>query len=335
MASSGPAEVVLREAETASRSEDTAMPQSTRRRGTPRNRGDAPDEPPRDPPPAAAAAAPSGHRRAVITALLRDPADPDLARRALRLRQDLRTPHGVLLVGGAGKSALLTAAKAIAGRLPRTVLVNALDDAPPHVAVVVPVAVPPAWHHALTVAADEAARHSSMVLARPAVTGLRALRASYGRAVADSGLVRAAGTSGPVVLPDELVIPRALALLDEADQRSLLAPLQTILGLPPPHRSAYLHTLDALRRSGGSPAGAAAELCIHVNTLRYRITRIEEMTDRRLDDPADRMALDLAVMLVMLRGGIEPTPWGHVPNREDLGGFGGMEEDDNPVGYAA
>jgi sugar diacid utilization regulator len=271
----------------------------------------------------------------VITGLLRDPADADLARRALRLRHDLHVPHGLLLAGGAGKAEVLTAGRAIAGRLPRTVLVNALDDAPPHVAVVVPVSVPPAWRHALTVATDEAQRHGCMVLARHPVTGLRALRASYGRAVADTGLLPAAGRTGPVVMPDELVVPRMLALLDEADQRTLLAPLQPILSLPPANRSGHLHTLDAMRRSGGSFAGAAALLNLHVNSVRYRVARIEELTRRRLDDSGDRMALDLAVMLVALRGGIDPAPWGHVPDEHDLGGFGGMDWSEKTTGYAA
>jgi hypothetical protein len=43
-------------------------------------------------------------------------------------------------------------------------------------------------------------------------------------------------------------------------------------------------------------------LHVHANTVRYRMDRIEEMTGMRLDDPRDRMRLDLAAMLVVLRG---------------------------------
>jgi DNA-binding PucR family transcriptional regulator len=141
-----------------------------------------------------------------------------------------------------------------------------------------------------------------VVLPRTPVLGLRALRASYFAAVADAGLAVAMDLAGPLVGDAELVVPRMLAALPGADQEALLAPLQPILNLPSAQRSAYVRTLDALYRHGGTQTGAAAVLHVHANTVRYRMDRIEEMTGMRLDDPRDRMRLDLAAMLVVLRG---------------------------------
>jgi hypothetical protein len=278
------------------------------------------------PAPPSAGASPAGRLDRLIDALLRDRRDAALGRTAaLRMRQDLRVPRGVLLACAGGCAREIDAAgRAIAGRVPRALLVDVADDLPHHAAVVVPVASPPAWRHALQVAEREAPSHGCLVLARPPVTGLRALRTSYFRAVADAGLARAAGVPGPVIMPDQLVIPRMLSLLDAADQQALLAPIQPILAMAAPHRAMYLRTLDALRRGGGTRAGAAAELNLHVNSVRYRIDRIEEMTRLRLDDPADRMALDLAVMLAMLRGSPQAA------DGDDDFGVGFMEEPRRP-----
>jgi DNA-binding PucR family transcriptional regulator len=93
-----------------------------------------------------------------------------------------------------------------------------------------------------------------------------------------------------------------LAALPEQDQDVLLAPLRAVLDLQPHHRDAYIRTLDALHRHGGTVLRAAELLHVHANTVRYRINRIEEMTHLRLDNPHDRLRLDLAATLVRLRG---------------------------------
>ena len=303
------------------------MSQSTRRSGAPGAGGGGAGEGPAPPSPGASAS----RRQRLLDGLLRGRDDGDLARLALRLRHDLRVPNGVLLAcAGAeddGEKPLAALGRALAGRIPHAAAVTVADAAPPHACVVVPVAAPLAWGHALRVAAEVGAQRACLVLARPPVTGLRALRAAYFRALADAGLARAARLAGPVLLPDDLAVPRMLALLDAADQRALLAPIRSILALPAGQRSAYISTLDALRRGGGTQAGAAGRLHLHVNSVRYRIDRIEEMTGRRLDDPADRLALDLAVLLVLLRG--FPLPAG---GGDDFG-LALMEQPERP--YAA
>jgi sugar diacid utilization regulator/putative methionine-R-sulfoxide reductase with GAF domain len=68
-------------------------------------------------------------------------------------------------------------------------------------------------------------------------------------------------------------------------------------------------TLEALAAEGWNLRAAARRLHVHVNTLLYRITRIEELTGRRLDDTDARAALGLALTarrLVDLEESSEP-----------------------------
>lgn len=279
------------------------MSESTRPQGAPGCGGGGVGEGPLPP---STGVSPGRRREHGVEMLLRSDGG-DLDGAALGLDGEPGVPHGLLLLCGAPGAECEAAARAVARQVWRGAVLPASTTPPEHAAVVAPVPGPSAWEHALRVAAEEAPRQGCLVLARPPVTGPRGLRASYLRAVADACLAAAAAPSaGAVVLPGDLVIPRMLAGLDDDDRRALLAPIQPILCLPPAHRSAYLRTLDALRRCGGTQAGAAAELHLHVNSVRYRMDRIEEMTGRRLGDPADRMAVDLAVLLVLLRS----TPLG-------------------------
>ncbi|WP_377272258.1 PucR family transcriptional regulator [Peterkaempfera sp. SMS 1(5)a] len=63
------------------------------------------------------------------------------------------------------------------------------------------------------------------------------------------------------------------------------------------HQADLLPTLDAFLRADGSWTRCAAELHVHVNTLRYRIGRIEELTGRQLSRMEDRVDFYLALAL--------------------------------------
>jgi hypothetical protein len=65
----------------------------------------------------------------------------------------------------------------------------------------------------------------------------------------------------------------------------------------------------------GSPQRAAAQLCIHRQTLYYRLGRIEELTGLDLADGADRLLLHLGVRSAALAA---PQPRPGRPTR-DLG----------------
>jgi hypothetical protein len=74
--------------------------------------------------------------------------------------------------------------------------------------------------------------------------------------------------------------------------RELLDPLAEQDGA---RASELLPTLSAFLSSGGRWAATAAQLHVHVNTLRYRLERVEALTGRNLEDPDDRVDFHLAL----------------------------------------
>lgn len=61
------------------------------------------------------------------------------------------------------------------------------------------------------------------------------------------------------------------------------------------NRSQLVHTLRAFLQTGGRWQETADQLHLHVNSLRNRIERIEQLTDRKLDATSDRVDLWLAL----------------------------------------
>ena len=71
-----------------------------------------------------------------------------------------------------------------------------------------------------------------------------------------------------------------------------------VLGPLPPEIAA---TLTAYVESGLSVAGAAERLFVHKNTVRYRLKRAETLSGRRLDDLADRLEVETAILGNLLK----------------------------------
>lgn len=140
-------------------------------------------------------------------------------------------------------------------------------------------------------------RLSIGVAAAPAsATGLRgALReARYARRLARH---RTGQTS--VVASDELASHSLLlATVPEELRRSfrqrLLGPL---LDYDRAHQSDLVGTLGVFLDCNGSWNRSAARLHVHINTLRYRIGRIEQLTGRDLGSTVDRVDLFLALRM--------------------------------------
>jgi DNA-binding PucR family transcriptional regulator len=68
-----------------------------------------------------------------------------------------------------------------------------------------------------------------------------------------------------------------------------------------------VESLDALVREGWNMRATARRLGVHVNTLLYRMRRIEALIARRLDDPDTRLALALALRARAVAAGA-PSP---------------------------
>ncbi|MGW7482363.1 PucR family transcriptional regulator [Nonomuraea muscovyensis] len=133
-----------------------------------------------------------------------------------------------------------------------------------------------------------------------ALTGAAALRggieeAGHARRVAD---VRAdAGGADLVVTSDEIYTHALLLATVPGDVRRsfadrLLAPL---LDYDRRHQSDLVRTLGTYLDCAGSWNSCAALLHVHVNTVRYRIRRVEELTGRDLSAMADRVDFFLAL----------------------------------------
>jgi hypothetical protein len=92
----------------------------------------------------------------------------------------------------------------------------------------------------------------------------------------------------------ELLLATAPAEARRAFRASLLAPLQDY---DADHGTELVRTLRVFLDCSGSWTRAAEAMFVHVNSLRYRIRRVEELTGRDLGSLADQAALLLALRL--------------------------------------
>ncbi|MFI1917021.1 PucR family transcriptional regulator [Nocardia sp. NPDC020380] len=78
-------------------------------------------------------------------------------------------------------------------------------------------------------------------------------------------------------------------------ERMVRVSLGPLLALPYEERERLLHTLRTWYTAGGSAAEAGRRLFLHPNSVRYRLRRIEEVTDRSLGDPQAVLELGAAL----------------------------------------
>lgn len=96
---------------------------------------------------------------------------------------------------------------------------------------------------------------------------------------------------------------RSRVVLDELAARGVLNfdipgdPLQAVLDHDRERNTAYAESILAYLEAFGDTAHAAQILCIHENTLRYRIRRLQELFDLDLEDPDLRLVAWLQLRL--------------------------------------
>ena len=129
------------------------------------------------------------------------------------------------------------------------------------------------------------------------VSGVSRLNSAIATAV--ERVQNASGT-GPVVVSTALHVQSHRALLRMLGEstragyaREVLAPL---LSYDERHNADLVGTLRAFLDGGGAWQETARQLHLHTNTLRYRIARIEELTNRDMGTMADRVDLFLAMV---------------------------------------
>jgi DNA-binding PucR family transcriptional regulator len=85
--------------------------------------------------------------------------------------------------------------------------------------------------------------------------------------------------------------------------------LERVLAHDAEHRSSYGLTLRAYLDAFGEVPVAAARISVHPNTFRYRMRRLVELFDLDLDDPEERLVLELQLRLLAVDGPPEgPAP---------------------------
>jgi len=222
---------------------------------------------------------------------------------ATRLRQAGLEPDLPLLVvdaGFAGRPELIEAACYL------------LADLATHLGSAAVVAARPPWATVVLPAADGATDEIRQVLDR-LLPGLPPNRLVLGTARADnSGVLAGAFESArhaaamaeldrsahlSVVSSDEEIsYARLLAAVPDEVRRMFAARvLGGLLAYDDAHHAGLLETLKAFLAQSGSWTRTAEELFLHINTVRYRITRVEELTGRDLSRLEDRVDLLLAL----------------------------------------
>ncbi|SEE95424.1 DNA-binding transcriptional regulator, PucR family [Ruania alba] len=122
-------------------------------------------------------------------------------------------------------------------------------------------------------------------LPRSRVEGAEALK------VGQAGLVE----SPAVAVEDEwdaIGLGRVLATVDLMAPGS---PLRVLLDHDADNGTSYAPTLSAWLKHYGEPGRAARSLVIHPNTLRYRMSRLHRLVTLDLDDPQQRLVLQLQI----------------------------------------
>lgn len=228
-------------------------------------------------------------------------ADAEIRSQAGALGHDLGRLCGLLMLLPGGPSdteGLRAAASDLAASVPGAVEGPMRTLPVLHVVTVLPVASTTAWTAAMATVTEVAVRHRLVVVPVDPTPHTNALAHLYRRAQRYLSLAHSAGAESGVVTVKDLRLYAVLAGIPLAERlefvRDMLGP---VLDLPPHKAHELLETLDVVYRRRGRIAEAAGDLHLHQNSIRYRLNRIEQLTGLRLDVPAERMHLELAMRL--------------------------------------
>lgn len=252
---------------------------------------------------------------------------PDLEQRARHLDWDLRTPYRVMLLDlaplraegrkeGWREAALDAVQRTIRGMLPRPIvgivhnaLVVLLPDGPPTRFRANLEALARAVQ--FQVAHMTAGERGTLGLSER-TAGVLELQRPYEEALDALEIDRLVRGPGGIASFEQLGIYRLLKdcplALREEFTRSVIGP---ILEHDRQRGSALMETLDAYLKLNGEAKVAAERLFVHVNTVKYRLTQIEELTGHSPDSSEGRTNFMIALKLLDLMGSDwRRTGWG-------------------------
>jgi hypothetical protein len=135
-------------------------------------------------------------------------------------------------------------------------------------------------------------------------------------------LAQRLGRSGRVVDCDQLGAYRLLLQLGEVDELRSFANevLGPLIAHDRNHKAELLRTLGAFLDHHGRALPAARALYVHVNTVSYRLRRIEALSGLDLSDPDDRLVAHVALKIVEGLGGGPGAPSRATPPRVAFAG---------------
>jgi purine catabolism regulator len=111
-------------------------------------------------------------------------------------------------------------------------------------------------------------------------------------------IARSFGRTGALSGQDFGPLPMLVAASDVADVRSFVQDsVGTIAEHDREHGTPYLETLSVYLREGCRSQACADAMGLHVTTLRYRLTRIQELFGIDVETPEKRFAVELAIRL--------------------------------------
>jgi len=134
-----------------------------------------------------------------------------------------------------------------------------------------------------------------------AYTGPNGVRRSYDEASGALDVAVRLSLADPVVDAADLLVYQVL-LRDRAAIGDLVSSLLTPLKQARGGAGPLLATLDAYYSSGGVAASAARQLHLSVRAVTYRLSRVALLTGKDPSDPADALALHVAVIGARLLG---------------------------------
>lgn len=136
--------------------------------------------------------------------------------------------------------------------------------------------------------------------------GLTALTVGYGEAKEAVEMAVEMGAHGRLVRFDEVLID-SIVRSSQHSERILDGTVTPLLEYDSEHHSELIATLRAYVDSGFNLTKSAKALCVHPNTVVYRLGRIKELTGRDPHVPDDLLLLHLGLKLVGHGPGIRGT----------------------------
>jgi sugar diacid utilization regulator len=134
------------------------------------------------------------------------------------------------------------------------------------------------------------------------------LRRGYQEAVQALRSHQRLGLSGGIAEYDRLGVERILTQLPDRHELARYADdvLGPLVAYDAAHGSELVPTLEANLAHGGRQRVTAEALGIHVNSLQYRLRRIQEIGEVDLEDPETRLNLHLALRTLQVLRALDP-----------------------------